>query len=52
MVRIIRFQPQNYLPGITSSNLVFPATLVLILIALSLRGTLSAKMPLGQKASL
>lgn len=38
--------------GIISSNLVFPATLVLILIALSLRGTVSAKMPLGQKASL
>lgn len=39
-------------PGIIESNLVFPATLVLIRIALSLHGTVSAKMPFGQKASL
>lgn len=39
-------------PGITANNFVFPAILVLIRIALSLHGTASAKMPLGQNASL
>lgn len=41
-----------YSPGIIESSLVFPAILVLIRIALSLHGTVSAKMPFGQKASL
>lgn len=39
-------------PGIIANNFVFPAILVLIRIALSLHGTVSAKMPLGQNASL
>lgn len=46
------FSTQVHLPGIIESNLVFPAILVLIRIALSLHGTVSAKMPFGQKASL
>ena len=51
-VQIEIYAKNVHLPGIIESNLVFPATLVLIRIPLSLHGIVSAKMPFGQKASL
>ena len=51
-VQIVIYAKNVHLPGIIESNLVFPATLVLIRIPLSLHGIVSAKMPFGQKASL